>query len=289
MYNYCLINNRCAPFFRSSLLALLFCVHFLTVYEAHAETVVAGDLAPRAAPDGILNIADISQLQRIVLGLDTAIGDEVLIGDVAPLNSPDGQLNTADILILMRAMLGEISLQDIVLNPISGGPCLSGAEGATAYRIRFANDGGSAQVIYEVNGLPDTSRDLAGVFGFQIGFTSSFVDPFLGEGGLLLNSSSFVDIELSTLGVSSIHSATLSIYGRSYDTTTSGSFNWQTFSGIGSAPANLVANSVPYGWYSADMLTEIDPDDDSILLRIKSGPSSDSLVVNRIELCLNAD
>jgi hypothetical protein len=172
---------------------------------------------------------------------------------------------------------------------ITGGPCLSGASGASAYRVRFANAGGQAQVIYEGNGLPDTSRDHTGVYGYQIGFTSSFVDTFLAEGGLQLNSSSFVDIEISTLGVSSIQSATLSIYGRSYNTTTSGSFHWQTFSGVGSAPTNLVANSAPYEWYSADMLTEIEPNDDSVLLRIKAGPSSGSLAVNRIELCLEAD
>src|SRR5262245_11132453 len=37
---------------------------------------------------------------------------------------------------------------------ITGGPCMSGAAGATAYRIRWANGGGSAYPVYEVNGLP---------------------------------------------------------------------------------------------------------------------------------------
>lgn len=173
---------------------------------------------------------------------------------------------------------------------LTGGPCLSGAPGATAYRVRFTGTvGSSAQVVYEGNGLPDTSRDHTGVYGYQIGFSSSFVDPFLGVGGVQLNASSFIDIELSTLGVSSIQSATLSIFGRSYNTTTSGSFNWQTFSGTGSTPTNFVANSAPYEWYSADMSTEIDPNDDGILLRVKAGPSSGALVVNRIELCLEAN
>ena len=170
---------------------------------------------------------------------------------------------------------------------ITGGPCLAGAPGASAYRVRFTGTvGSSAQVVYEGNGLPDTSRDHTGVFGYQIGFTSSFVDTFLGSGGVQLNSSSFIDIELSTLGVSSIQSATLSILGRSYNTTASGSFHWQTFSGVGSAPTNLVANSAPYEWYSADMTTELAPNDDGVLLRIKAGPSSGSLVINQIELCL---
>jgi hypothetical protein len=36
------------------------------------------------------------------------------------------------------------------------------------------------------------------------------------------------------------------------------------------------------------MTTEIDAGDAGVLLRIKAGPSSGSLVVNRIELCMQA-
>jgi hypothetical protein len=36
------------------------------------------------------------------------------------------------------------------------------------------------------------------------------------------------------------------------------------------------------------MTTEISPGDDGVLLRIKAGPSSGALVVNRIELCMEA-
>jgi hypothetical protein len=174
---------------------------------------------------------------------------------------------------------------------INGGPCISGATGSTGYRVRWAGNGSgsTAYPIYEVNGLPDTSRDKTGAYGYQIGFTPSFVDPYLGEGGLQLNSSSFIDIEISTAGVSQIHSATLSIYGRSYSTGSSGSFNWQTFEGVGAAPTNLVSNVAPYQWYGADMTTELSAGDSGVLVRIKAGPSSGSLVVNRIELCLDAD
>lgn len=171
---------------------------------------------------------------------------------------------------------------------IGGGPCMSGAPGATAYRIRWANGGGTAYPVYEVDGLPDHSRDHAGAYGYQIGFTASFVDPFLGDGGLQLDGSNFVDLEITTAGVATITQATLSIYGRSYDTTTSGSFNWQTFVGTGSTDTDAVSNVAPYQWYSADMTTEIAPEDSSTLIRIKAGPSSGSLVVNRIELCLVA-
>ena len=177
---------------------------------------------------------------------------------------------------------------DAFVGVITGGPCASGASGQAAYRIRWANAGGTAYVIYEVDGLPDHSRDHAAAYGYQIGFTPSFVDPFLGDGGLQLDDNDFVDLEITTAGVSSISSATLSIYGRSFDTTTSGSFNWQTFVGTGSSPIDSVSNVAPYQWYSADMTTELAPNDSNTLIRIKAGPSSDVLVVNRIELCLVA-
>jgi hypothetical protein len=170
---------------------------------------------------------------------------------------------------------------------ITGGPCISGAQGATAYRIRWANGGGTAYPVYEVDGLPQDTNDHAGAYGYQIGFTASFVDPFLGDGGVQLDDNDFIDLDISTAGVSSISAATLSIYGRSYNTTASGSFNWQTFDGVGSTPDNFVSNVAPYQWYSADMTTEIGPGENA-KIRIKSGPNSDSLVVNRIELCVVA-
>ena len=169
---------------------------------------------------------------------------------------------------------------------ITGGPCLSGAAGATAYRIRWAQAGSGVQAIYEVDGLPDHSRDHAAVYGYQIGFTASFADPFLGPGGVALDDSDFMDLEITTVGVPTIAKATLAIYGRSYNTTASGSFNWQTFDGTGSTPTNSVANSVPYQWYAADISTEIHAGDSGVLIRVKAGPGSDSLVVNLIELCI---
>jgi hypothetical protein len=177
---------------------------------------------------------------------------------------------------------------DAMAGVITGGPCLSGAAGATAYRVRWENAGGTAQVVYEVNGLPDHTRDHAGAFG-QIGFTPEFVDPFLGDGGLQLDDSDFVDLELTTAGISSIASVQLSIFGRSFDTTTSGSFNWQTFVDVGDAPTDLVSNVAPYQWYTADMTSALAPNDPNTLIRIKAGPSSDVLVVNQIELCVQAN
>ena len=177
---------------------------------------------------------------------------------------------------------------DTSVGVITGGPCISGAAGATAYRVRFVDAGGTAQVAYEVDGLPDRSRNRTGTYGYQIGFTSSFVDPYLGDGGVQLDSSDFIDIELSTVGLASIQTATLSVFGRSFNTTTNGSFNWQTFVGTGATPTDFVSNIAPYRWYSADFTTEISPGDNGVLIRIKAGPSSGALVVNRIEICMQA-
>jgi hypothetical protein len=172
---------------------------------------------------------------------------------------------------------------------VSGGPCLSGALGATAFRVRWTNAGGSAQASYDVDGMPDRSQDQAGAYGYQVGFTASFVDTALAEGGLALDSSDFVDIRLSTAGLSSIVSATLAIYGRSYSVDTSGGFSWQTLDGSWQTPLDVVSNAAPYQWYSANMTPEIGPNEPNVLLRIKAGPSSNALVVNQIELCLLAD
>ncbi len=139
---------------------------------------------------------------------------------------------------------GMVMLDAASSGVITGGPCSSGAPGAAAYRVRFTNSGGNATVVYEVNGLPDKTPDHAGAFGYQIGFTASYVDPYLGPGGLQLDSSDFIDLDLSTFGVSQITKATLSIYGRSFNTTTSGSFNWQTIDGTGSTATSSISNAI---------------------------------------------
>ena len=172
---------------------------------------------------------------------------------------------------------------------IRGGPCASGAKGATAFRFRWVNGGGRATVQYEVNGLPDQARWKAAAYGYQIGFVPAFVDIPLGGGGLQLDGSSFVDVELSTAGVAAIRSATLSIYGRSYSVGSSGSFNWMTFTGAGAAPRDLVSNVAPYRWYSAEATAAFAPGDGKVLLRLKAGPSSGALAVAKMELCMEAN
>ena len=73
--------------------------------------------------------------------------------------------------------------------------------------MRWTDGGGRATVSYEVHGLPDKTRWKVGAYGYSIGYTPQFVDPFLGSGGLQLDGSSFIDVELSTVGVSRISKA----------------------------------------------------------------------------------
>jgi hypothetical protein len=88
--------------------------------------------------------------------------------------------------------------------------------------------------------------------------------------------------------LSAIDHATIAIYGRSYNTTTSGSFTWQTFAGTGAAPTNLVSNVAPYRWYGADATAALRPGDSGLLVRLRAGPSSNALAVNRVEICFDA-
>jgi hypothetical protein len=171
---------------------------------------------------------------------------------------------------------------------ITGGPCASGATGATAIRVRWVNAGGIAQVQYEAFGMPDHSVEKVGAYGYQIGFMPPFVDTALAEGGLQLDSNDFVDIELSARGIASITRATLAIYGRSYAVSASGSFNWLSFTDSGETPTDFVSNVPPYRWYLADIGKTIAAGDAGVRVRIKAGPSSDALAVNRIEICLVA-
>jgi hypothetical protein len=178
---------------------------------------------------------------------------------------------------------------DASTGPITGGPCLSGARGATALRFGFeGREGGTPTTRLEVNGLPDRTRWRVTPNDRIIGYRPVFTDTFLGAGGLQFDGTKFIDVELSTAGLSAITSVTLSVFGRSFNTTASGSFRWQTFTAMGAAPTNLVANSAPYRWYGADARASFVVGDSGVLLRIYPGPSSGSLVVNRVELCMEA-
>ncbi|MDP3279224.1 MAG: hypothetical protein Q8Q09_28795 [Deltaproteobacteria bacterium] len=175
--------------------------------------------------------------------------------------------------------------------PAPGG-CLAGVTGTHVARFRWRGSGPNtrAYVEYEANTLPDRARWRAGAYsrGAIGSYTPTFTDTFLGEGGLELRSTNFIDVELSTAGLGSISDVTLSIYGRSFSTGSSGSFSWMTFDGAGATPAGSVANSAPYRWYNASATSAFRPSNAGILLRITPGGPSSSLIVSRVEICFSA-
>jgi hypothetical protein len=243
--------------------------------ETHADAGAdsAADAADAVADSAADSVADAGPDAVADAGPDAA-SDSASAHDSGPDSAPEsGPPDASD---------------GSIVGPITGGPCASGAAGATAIRIKFIDAAGTADVQWLVEGDPDRSNDKAGTYGYVIGFTPSYVDQFLAQGGVALDSSDFIDISMSTVGLTSITSATLSLYGRSYDVSTNGSFNWQTFDGTGQTTTDFVSNVPPYQWYSADMTTEIGPGENNVLVRIKAGPSSDSLVVNQVEICLVA-
>ena len=136
--------------------------------------------------------------------------------------------------------------------------------------------------------MPDNASWKVGAYSQSIGYTPVFTDTYLGQGGLDLSGTVFIDVNLSTVGLSSIKSVTLSIYGRSFNTTASGSFTWQTLQGTGASPSGGVANSAPYQWYGANATAAFVPGKSGVLLRIRPGGPSGALVVNRVEICFDA-
>jgi hypothetical protein len=112
---------------------------------------------------------------------------------------------------------------------------------------------------------------------------------FLGEGGLDMGGTTFIDVERSTAVLSRVRTATVSIYGRSFNTTSAGSFSWQTFSGTGATASGSVPNGAAYQWVPGVATAALPADDSSTLLRIRPGPPTNRLVVNRVEICFEAD
>lgn len=168
------------------------------------------------------------------------------------------------------------------------GGCIAGDVGTHAARFSWnGTEGSTANVVYELNNLPTTSRWRAGAFSRAgVGYRSNYTDTFLAVGGLEMTSTVFMDVELSTAGLSTIRHVTVALLGRSFNTTASGGFSWQTFDGTGATANNFVSNSAPYQWYRADATMAFRPGNAGVLLRI--APTQTSLVVKRVEICFDA-
>ena len=73
--------------------------------------------------------------------------------------------------------------------------------------------------------------------------------------------------------------------------TASGSFEgWTPLHGSAITPQNSFSNAWPYSWSSVDFTAYVDPTDDPGLtgIRLYARGGSSSLVINRVELCLDA-
>jgi hypothetical protein len=167
---------------------------------------------------------------------------------------------------------------------ITGGPCQSGAVGQTAWRFSFRGPGTSAS--WDVYGLPDKSSYSASAV-----YSTSYGDSSHG-GGIEIGSGNWILILYSVTGLHTIRSASVSVYGRSYDTTTSGSFEaWTPTYGSAATPTDSMSNAWPYAWTTVDFTGYVNPGDPpaSTGIRLYSGPSSSTIVVHTVELCIDGD
>lgn len=161
-----------------------------------------------------------------------------------------------------------------------GPPCSHGA-GFVAWKFHY---NGSTSKITDVYSLPDSSNwDVAPAY------STSFVDSIHG-GGIEIGSGNWLLIRFSVAQMSQIKGATLSVYGRSYNTTTSGSFDgWSPIYGDVKSQTNSHSNAWPYQWVSVDYSANVKVGDPPGLtgLRLYSGPNSNDLVINTVELCID--
>lgn len=173
---------------------------------------------------------------------------------------------------------------DLAVSPrdmASSKPCKRGT-GFTAWRFKY--DGSTSSRLEEY-GLPDSSNWEA-----VPAYSTSFVDAANG-GGINIASGNWILIRFSLEGLTRINSATLSVYGRSYSTGSSGSYRaWSPIYGDISSPTNSVSNAWPYTWTSVDYTANVRVGDSKGLtgIRLYAGPSSSNLVINTVELCIDA-
>jgi hypothetical protein len=160
-------------------------------------------------------------------------------------------------------------------------PCLAGA-GWAAFRFKYD---GSTSARLQAFGLPDSSNWEA-----VPGRPASFDDALHG-GGLNIGGGNFILIRFSLVGLTTINSATLSVYGRSYSTGSSGSFEgWSPIHSPSiKSPVNSVSNAWPYRWTSVDYTANVVVGDPPGLtgIRLYAGPSSSTLIINTVELCID--
>ena len=172
---------------------------------------------------------------------------------------------------------------DAPVGPVTGGPCASGASGATLLRVRIDDVQGQAEVVYEADGTANHAG-YAGIYGYVVGFTPAYFDD-IGGGGLSLDSHDFVDLTTSTAAISHLQTMTVAIYGRAIAGHTG--WHWQSSLAAGQTAVDLVGDTVPYAWYTADVTPAFQAGDGHAFVRIKTLDSQNAIIASRIELCAN--
>lgn len=165
--------------------------------------------------------------------------------------------------------------------PLLGPPCTHGP-GWIAWKFHY---NGSTSAITDVYSLPDKSNWEA-VPAYPN--SASWADALHG-GGINIGSGNWILIRYSVVGLTQIKKATLSMYGRSYNTTTSGSFNaWSPLYGDNPSPTNSVSNAWPYAWTTIDFAGVKVGDSPGLTgIRFYAGPNSSNLIINTVELCID--
>ncbi len=79
---------------------------------------INGDVAPRGAPDGLLDIKDVNLVQDFINGTQTPTVQEYHIADIAPNGAPDGQLTFDDVVLLGQAIQGLENIDTIPPDPL---------------------------------------------------------------------------------------------------------------------------------------------------------------------------
>jgi hypothetical protein len=163
------------------------------------------------------------------------------------------------------------------------GPACTHGAGFVAWKFHY---NGSTSKITDVYSLPDSSNwDVAPAY------STSFADSIHG-GGIDIGGGNWLLIRFSVANMNQIKGATLSVYGRSYNVTTSGSFDgWSPIYGDVKSQTNSHSNAWPYQWVSVDYSANVKIGDPPGLtgIRLYAGPNSNDLVINTVELCIDGN
>jgi hypothetical protein len=227
---------------------------------------------------------------------------ELITGPEIEWSSEDTEIATADEDGLATGIApGEImilatsgpAVDSTLLTVKNVGVCTSGASGNLALRFQWKEANSKAYVYdYERDDLPGNNQSVSFVRVYStssLNYTPFFVDDDTGAGGVELTSDNFMDIRLSTEGLTEIRNVSIAILGRSFNYSFNGSFSWQSFIGNGAAPSGSIRNTTPYKWTVVSAPNSLIVGQRQTLLRIRSGPPSNQLVVNKVEICFDAD